>query len=158
MLTKTTYSTNSSVTLRHAGLSCVFSSLFPCHQSYCKQNEKFSFSALRLSALPTWLIEMQISWTIKMPRQRYRDRWICNLPGGPAVAPPPSHHPPGKPLETSLPATKDKGLRGSWFLITGLPSFEYQTSRLSQCCTKMKRNEDFFGDPSVSEERGQCYD
>lgn len=41
-----------------------------------------------LSVLPTWLIEMQISWTIKMPWQRYRDRWICNLPGGPAVAPP----------------------------------------------------------------------
>lgn len=34
---------------------------------------------------------------------------------------------------------------GSWFLITGLPSFEYQTSRLSHCCTKMKRNEEFFG-------------
>lgn len=65
--------------------------------------------------LSTWLIEMQISWAIKMPWQWYRDRWFCNLPGGPAVASPPIITLQGKPPETLLPAAKDKVLGRAGF-------------------------------------------
>lgn len=50
---------------------------------------------------------------------------------GQLLLPPPILNPPGKPLETSSPATKDKGLKGSWFLITALLSSEYHNNRLS---------------------------
>lgn len=137
MLTKTADPNNSSVALRLSGVSSVFSNRLSCHQFHCKQNEKFSFFCFLCAhcvCTPNsayWNAEPAGPLKCHGSDTETDEFAICQA--GQLLPPHPTLKPPGKPLETSSPATKDKGLRGSWFLITGLPSSEYHSNRLFPC-------------------------
>lgn len=88
------------------------------------------------SALPILLIQMQISWTVKMPWHRHTHTYefaISQVGQLLPLPPSPTRNPLGKLLETLLPSTEDEVLRGICLFISRLPCCKYQTSRLTQC-------------------------